>query len=310
MSIQPAVPPVCHANDGAVTLVIAPREKDLGELTVRRVLPAPERRMVGPFVFFDHMGPADFGPGQGIDVRPHPHIGLSTVTFLFEGEILHRDSLGCVQPIRPGAINLMTAGRGIVHSERTSEALRASGQRLHGIQTWMALPDGREEIDPAFVHVPAGELPEFGGDGARGRVILGAARGLRSPVETEADTLYLHVELDAGGAFALPEGVPEMAVYAVEGEVTVDGCRLSPATMGVLAPGRHATVRAEAPARIMVCGGEPIGRRHVDWNFVSSSAERIERARRDWAEGRFPAVPGDDEFIPLPERSGESGGRR
>jgi len=302
MSWRQAERPVCRAREGSVELVIEPREKDLGELIVRRVLPAPDRQMVGPFIFFDHMGPAEFGPGQGIDVRPHPHIGLATVTFLFEGEILHRDSLGCVQPIEPGAINLMTAGRGIVHSERTSEARLATGQRLHGIQTWMALPDGREEIDPGFVHVPAQELPAFEDRGARGRVILGESHGVRSPVATEADTLYLHVELAPGGRVELPADVPEMAVYVVEGDVKIGDCPLGPATMGVLAGGSGGSVSAEVPARIMVCGGETIGPRHIDWNFVSSTRERIEQARRDWSERRFASIPGDDEeFIPLPE---------
>ena len=303
MSWQPSEEPSCSARTGAVELLIEPRERDLGGFSVRRVLPAPERRMVGPFIFFDEMGPVAFPPGRGIEVRPHPHIGLATVTYLFEGEILHRDSLGFVQAIRPGAVNLMTAGRGIVHSERSAPERLARGQRLHGIQTWMALPDGREEIAPGFRHVPASEIPELEREGARVRVVIGAAWGAVSPVPAESPTLYLHAELEPGGGFALPADVPELAVYAVSGEVRVDECRLARGVMGVLGRGRAVRVSAGAgsAARVMVCGGAPVGPRHVDWNFVSSSRDRIARARRDWVERRFPAVPGDDEFIPLPD---------
>jgi redox-sensitive bicupin YhaK (pirin superfamily) len=302
MSWLKAEEPRCAERSDDVELVIEPRSRDLGGFSVRRVLPAPERRLVGPFIFFDEMGPADFAPGQGIDVRPHPHIGLSTVTYLFEGEILHRDSLGYLQPIRPGAINLMTAGRGIVHSERTSEALLASGQRLHGIQTWMALPDGFEEIDPAFEHVPASELPVIEQDGARATIILGTAYGARSPVTPNIDTVYVDVELPAGGALPLPADADELAVYVVSGAVRLGGCPLAAHSMGVLTAGRRPALAAEGPARAMLIGGRSPGKRHVWWNFVSSSRERIEQAKADWQNGRFAAVPGDDEFIPLPDR--------
>jgi len=307
MSWQQAEEPQCReqtekqARD--IELMITPRERDLGGFSVRRVLPASERRLVGPFIFFDHMGPADFPPGKGINVRPHPHIGLSTVTYLFEGEILHRDSLGYEQPIQPGAINLMTAGRGIVHSERTSPVLLASGQRLHGIQTWMALPVGREEIEPAFEHVASDRLPRHTADGVNARLILGRAFGLQSPVTTYAETLYLDIELAAGARLALPEGVAEMAVYLVEGTVSVGGCPVPAGSMGVFRRGRRGLLEAGPDgARAMLIGGEPMGERHVWWNFVSSRRERIEQGKRDWQNGAFGVVPGDaEEFIPLPE---------
>jgi redox-sensitive bicupin YhaK (pirin superfamily) len=302
MSWLKAEEPRCAERSDDVELVIEPRSRDLGGFSVRRVLPAPDRMLVGPFIFFDEMGPADFAPGQGINVRPHPHIGLSTVTYLFAGEILHRDSLGYVQAIRPGAINLMTAGRGIVHSERTSEALLTSGQRLHGIQTWMALPDGHEEIDPAFEHVPASELPVIEQDGARATIILGHAYGARSPVTPPIDTVYVDVELPAGGTLPLPGDADELAVYVVSGTARLGGCPLAAHTMGVLAPGRRPDLAADGPARVMLIGGRSPGRRHVWWNFVSSSRERIEQAKADWQNGTFAPVPGDDEFIPLPER--------
>ena len=293
--------PACTERSDDVSLVIRPRARDLGGFEVRRVLPASERRLVGPFIFFDEMGPADFPPGQGINVRPHPHIGLSTVTYLFAGEILHRDSLGYVQPIRPGAINLMTAGRGIVHSERTAEGLLESGQHLHGIQTWMALPDGHEETDPAFEHVPADELPVFEADGVRATIILGSAFGARSPVTTLIDTVYVDLELAAGARVDLPTGVDELAAYVVDGAVRIGACELEPHTMGVVGTGRAPVLSAATPSRVMLIGGTSPGQRHVWWNFVSSSRDRIEQAKADWQSGRFAAVPGDDEFIPLPE---------
>jgi redox-sensitive bicupin YhaK (pirin superfamily) len=300
MSWQKAAEATCRKARGPVALVIEPHERDLGGFGVRRVLPSPERRRVGPFVFFDEMGPTHFAPGGGIDVRPHPHIGLSTVTYLFEGEIVHRDSLGFVQPIRPGAVNLMTAGRGIVHSERTEAQLRAQGPRLHGIQTWMALPDGHEEIEPAFVHHPAETLPSVRVGDAEVRVILGEACGARSPVEALVSTLYLEARLPAGTELALPD-VPELGVYVVAGAAAIDGCALARGTMGVLDGARAAVLRAAEACRVVVVGGTPVGERHVWWNFVSSSPERIERARRDWEAGAFAPVPGETEFIPLPE---------
>jgi redox-sensitive bicupin YhaK (pirin superfamily) len=300
MSWQAAAEPVCRARRGEVGLVVEPRVRDLGGFDVRRVLPASERRMVGPFVFFDEMGPTDFAPGRGIDVRPHPHIGLSTVTYLFEGEILHRDGLGSVQPIRPGAVNLMTAGRGIVHSERTDAAVRARGSRLHGIQSWMALPDGREEIEPAFAHHPAASLPEAEVEGVRVRVVLGEAWGMASPVPSPSPALYAELRLPAGAELALPDA-PERAVYVVQGPVGIGACRLEPHTLGVLDGPCEAVLRAERPAHVVLIGGEPVSERHIWWNFVSSSEARIARAKRDWAAGAFAPVPGESEWIPLPE---------
>jgi redox-sensitive bicupin YhaK (pirin superfamily) len=297
MSWQNASEPVCEARRGAVSLVIEPRERDLGGFSVRRVLPASERSAVGPFVFFDEMGPARFERGAGIDVRPHPHIGLSTVTFLFEGEILHRDSLGVVQAIRPGEVNLMTAGRGVVHSERTDAALRVSGPRLHGIQSWMALPDDREEIEPAFEHHLATALPAAEIGGAQVRLVLGEAFGLCSPVTSHTRTLYAEVRLAEGSELELPREA-ELAAYLVEGAAAIGSCALAPHTLAVIAaPGR---LRSSSASRVMLIGGDPVGPRHVWWNFVSSSRERIEQAKRDWAGGRFPSVPGETEFIPLP----------
>jgi len=265
---------------------------------VRRVLPADARRAVGPFVFFDEVGPTRFARGAGIDVRPHPHIGLSTVTFLFEGEIVHRDSLGVVQAIRPGDVNLMTAGRGVVHSERTDAAQRASGPRLHGIQSWMALPDGREEIEPAFEHHPAASLPAAEIAGAQVRLVLGEGFGLRSPVTTHTRTLYAEVRLPAGGELELPREA-ELAAYLVEGAAAIGDCPLAGHTMAVVAG--PAPLRASRASLVMLLGGDPLGPRHLWWNFVSSSRERIERAKRDWASGAFAAVPGETEFIPLPD---------
>ena len=299
MSWQEAAEPECLERRGAVRLVIEPRERDLGGFGVRRVLPSRERQRVGPFIFFDEMGPARFSAGHGIDVRPHPHIGLSTVTFLFQGEIVHRDSLGVVQAIQPGAVNLMTAGRGVVHSERTDPRLRATDHRLHGIQSWMALPDGKEEIDPAFEHHPEGSLPQVEVDGARVRVILGEAFGARSPVRVHLPTLYLEARIPAGGALALPPA-PELAVYLVEGAARIGDDALAPHTLAVLDAPRAEPLVAVDASHLMLIGGAPVGPRHVWWNFVSSSRERIERARRDWADGRFDPVPGETERIPLP----------
>jgi redox-sensitive bicupin YhaK (pirin superfamily) len=298
MSWQAAAEPVCRERSGSVVRVIEPRTRDLGGFSVRRVLPSVEQRAVGPFVFFDEMGPVRFAPGAGIDVRPHPHIGLATVTFLFEGEIVHRDSLGVVQPIRPGELNLMTAGRGVVHSERTDPALRAGGSRLHGIQSWMALPDGGEEVEPAFEHHGSEALPESVVSGARVRVILGEAFGLRSPVRADLPTLYAEARVPAGGELALPRA-PELAVYVVEGAVAIGDCALAAHTMGVIgAPG---VLRAESASLVMLLGGQSAGPRHLWWNFVASAPERIERAKRDWANGAFARVPGETEFIPLPD---------
>ncbi len=300
MSYQNANEPVCSDADGTVGLVIEPREKDLGGFSVRRVLPARERRMVGPFIFFDHMGPAEFPPGEGIQVRPHPHIGLATVTYLFDGEIMHRDSLGCVQPIRAGAVNLMIAGRGIVHSERAGDDLETTS-RLHGIQSWMALPLELEECDPYFVHYPSADLPAIERAGARVRVIMGQAFDRESPVRQLSPTLYLECRLAAGANLALPREVDELAVYVVDGEVGIDGRRYAAGQMAVACPGAALELEAAADSLVMVIGGESLGKRHIWWNFVSSSKDRIETAKRDWRDGRFDPVPGDDEFIPLPD---------
>jgi redox-sensitive bicupin YhaK (pirin superfamily) len=287
----------------AVDLIITPRSRDLGEgFMVRRILPYAKRRHVGPFVFFDHMGPADFAPGQGLDVRPHPHIGLATVTYLFEGEIMHRDSLGVVQPIRPGDVNWMVAGRGIVHSERTRDELRRSGSALHGIQSWLALPQSQEETAPDFRHHPAASLPEIELPGVRMRLIAGKAFGAASPVQVFAPMFYLDAVLDDEAVLPLPEEYEERAVYVAIGMVVLDGERYEAGSMLVLKPGSRPRITAQGPARLMLLGGAPLdGERHLWWNFVSSSKERIEQAKADWRAGHFAMVPGDPEFIPLPE---------
>jgi redox-sensitive bicupin YhaK (pirin superfamily) len=283
-------------------IVIVPRTADLGDgFTVRRVLPYAKRRMVGPFVFFDHFGPTVFRAGQGLDVRPHPHIGLATVTYLFDGEILHRDSLGTVQPIRPGAVNWMTAGRGIVHSERTPPALRTGGSAITGVQLWVALPLRHEEAAPAFAHHPADALPRISGEGKEVRVIAGALFGARSPVATFSDLFYADAALAAGARLDLPAEHEERGVYVVSGAVTLAGESFGPDRLVVLKPGAAAVLEATAASRVLLLGGAPLeGPRHVWWNFVSSSQERIEQAKQDWRAGRFARVPDETEFIPLP----------
>jgi redox-sensitive bicupin YhaK (pirin superfamily) len=292
--------PSIAAEAPLVELTIQPRVRSLGEFDVRRVLPSAKRRMVGPFVFLDHMGPAVFPPGQGIAVRPHPHIGLATITYLFEGEILHRDSLGYRQLIQAGAVNLMTAGHGIVHSERASDDLAVTS-RLHGIQSWIALPLELEEIEPTFLHYPATTLPELSIDGCRVRVIMGSAYGLQSPVLTYSPTLYLEATLPAGGELVLLDEAKERAVYVVAGSVAIGADVYAEGTLAVLREGATAPLKAATEARVIIVGGAPVGPRHIWWNFVSSSEARIERAKRDWADMRMGTVPGDDEFIPLPE---------
>jgi redox-sensitive bicupin YhaK (pirin superfamily) len=285
----------------AIETIIVPRPRDLGGFTVARVLPAAERRMVGPFVFLDQMGPADFAPGSGIDVRPHPHIGLATVTYLFRGEILHRDSLGSVQPIRPGEINWMTAGQGIAHSERTPPAIRASGGTLAGLQSWIALPKDDEETAPSFAHHGAAALPVVDGEGRRVRVLIGTIYGARSPVRTFSETLYADVSLTSGATLPVPAEPEERALYLVEGTVEIAGEAIAPGRLLVLRPAAKIAVIARSAARLMLLGGAKLdGPRHLWWNFVSSSRERIEQAKADWRDGRFPPVPGDGEFIPLP----------
>lgn len=288
-------------GNSAVVLLLQPREKDLGEFTVRRLLPAAKRTLVGPWIFFDHMGPADFPPGQGIKVRPHPHINLATVTYLFEGEILHRDSLGSLQPIVPGDINLMVAGRGIVHSERERPEITSTAHRLHGLQLWLALPEADEEIDPAFHHYPSAEIPSRIINGVPIRVMMGSAFGATSPVRTFADTLYVEARLKSGQCLALPMA-HERALYVVSGQLKLGDIMLPEHSMAILSGASNLVVEAEAESRIALIGGEPLGQRYIDWNFVSSRTERIEQARADWREGRFPRVPGDEEeFIPLPD---------
>lgn len=302
MSVQPSLEPECVAANGAIELTIEARVRSLGEFDVRRVLPAAERRMVGPFVFFDHMGPAVFPPGRGIAVRPHPHIGLATITYLFDGEIMHRDSLGYEQLIQSGAVNLMTAGRGIVHSERASERDLAVESMLHGIQSWMALPLELEEMEPSFIHYPAHKLPTLEHSGCTIRVIMGSVFGAVSPVATYSPTLYFEVRMPNGTRFELPADAKERAAYVVSGAVRIDGKEHREGVLAVARAGATPSITAVEDSRLMVIGGEPLGTRHIWWNYVSSSKERIEQAKRDWVEGRIGKVPGDDEFIPLPDR--------
>ena len=290
----------CSACEGAIGLRIEPRAADLGDFMVRRSLPSRKQRMVGPFVFLDHMGPAEFPPGKGIAVRPHPHIGIATITYLFQGEIMHRDSLGVELPITAGAINLMVAGNGIVHSERAGSDLDVTSH-LHGIQSWIALPVEQEEIDPAFTHYPATDLPDIVLEGARVRIIMGEAYGASSPVQTFSRTLYLDVQLEAGAEITLPEGYEELAFYVAEGAVDVEGETFPLGVMGVARPGRAVGIRGLENSRLMVVGGDNIGPRQIFWNFVSSRPERIEQAKRDWRDMQFAMVPGDEEFIPLPD---------
>lgn len=286
-----------------IDMVIIPPMRDLGDgFVVRRALPSPRRRMVGPFVFWDQMGPAVLAAGKGLDVRPHPHIGLATVTYLFEGEITHRDSLGTVQPIVPGAVNWMTAGRGIVHSERTPPHVRQHGGRLFGIQAWVALPRTEEDCAPAFAHYGSDLLPMVEDDGLRVRVIAGRFCGAQSPVRTAWETLCGDVSLAAGARVVLAADYEERAVHVVDGVVEVAERTSATGEILVLRPGSTPVVRAHRPSRLMIFGGAPMdGPRIVWWNLVSSSRERIEQAKQDWRLGRFPPVPGDNEFIPLPD---------
>ncbi|HSG87688.1 MAG TPA: pirin family protein [Pseudomonadales bacterium] len=300
MTWHASVEPVCSEREDDIEVLIASRSHDPGGFAVRRVLPAAARSQVGPFVFFDEIGPAVFAPGEGIEVRPHPHIGLATITYLFEGEILHRDSLGITQAIQPGAVNLMTAGRGIVHSERTDPERTRSGQRLHGIQTWLALPEDLQETEPAFVHHPAASMARFDEDGVRGTVVVGSAFGKESPVRTASPALYLDLQLEADARLGLPKAT-ERALYVVSGQVRMGGCVLEPGTMAVLRPDRMPLLRALQTSRVLLLGGDPVGPRTLWWNFVSSDPDRIARARADWDGGRFAAIDDDPQRIPLPE---------
>ncbi|MGH7871547.1 MAG: pirin family protein [Candidatus Binatia bacterium] len=293
-------PPACRA----LQHVIVPRPRDIGGFEVRRVLPAPERRNVGPFVFFDQMGPAELAPGAGIDVRPHPHIGLATVTYLFAGTIIHRDSLGTVQAIEPGEVNWMTAGRGIAHSERSDTELRKQRQKLYGIQIWVALPKQHEETAPDFTHYEAKTLPVIEGEGTTIRVIAGSLFGKQSPVKTLSSLFYADVSLRPGAAVSLDNQHEERAIYLLEGSVEIGGQHFEPGRLLVFSSGDVISVKANSTAKVLLFGGEPLdGPRHLWWNFVSSSRERIEQAKTDWKTGRFAPVPGDAEFIPLPEGS-------
>jgi redox-sensitive bicupin YhaK (pirin superfamily) len=288
-----------------IDLVIDQRRKDLGGFEVGRVLPFAKRRMVGPFIFFDHMGPVEFAAGvpRTVDVRPHPHIGLSTVTYLFEGEITHRDSVGAVQPIHPGEVNWMTAGRGVTHSERF-DALRAAGGVMHGIQAWVALPAEDEETDPAFANHGPADLPTYESPDGKlwARLIAGRAFGAEARVKTHSPMFYVHWRLKAGGRAQLEAEYPERAAYVVQGAVEVDGRRFDAGRMLVFAPGRPVLVTALTDAIVMLLGGEPLGERFIEWNFVSSSKDRIEQAKADWRAGRMKLPDADhDEFIPLPE---------
>jgi hypothetical protein len=296
-------PGLVEPASAVIDLVIEGHPRDLGGLTVRRALPSTLRRHVGPFVFFDHMGPVTFAPGAGIDVRPHPHIALATVTYLFEGEIIHRDSLGSAQAIVPGDVNWMVAGRGIVHSERTAPERRASGAALHGIQAWVALPTAEEERAPLFEHHAASAMPVVERPGVAVRVIAGEAYGARSPVAALSPMLYAEAAMSAGAELAMPAGHAQRAAYVAEGAIECDGRVFAPGAMVVFRGGADARVTAREASRVMLLGGEPVdGERHLWWNFVASSEERIERAKADWKAGRFPKVPGDEvEFIPLPE---------
>lgn len=291
-----------------IELVIQQRRRDLGAFEVGRVLPFAKRRMVGPYIFFDRIGPKELEPGlpRDADIRPHPHIGLSTVTYLFDGEITHRDSVGSEQVVRPGEVNWMTAGRGITHSERF-ERLRREGGPLDGIQAWVALPNEREEMDPGFWHYASAALPVFDGDGVVGRLIAGRLSGVVSPVRTDSPQFYVHWQLRAGARVSLPAEYPERAVYVVRGAVDLDGQRIETGTMAVLTPGKAATIAAIGDAVVMALGGEPVGPRYIDWNFVSSSKARIDQAREDWTAGRMKLPDLDnDELIPLPAKIGEA----
>lgn len=283
--------------------ILRPREQDIDGLGIKRLLPAAARRAVGPFVFLDHMGPTDFAPGAGIDVRPHPHIGLATATYLFDGAILHRDSLGTVQEIHPGDVNWMTAGRGIAHSERTPPALRIDGARLHGLQFWVALPQSAEQTAPAFQHVPGASLPRLNGQGYVLTLIAGRGWGLESPVQVHSPLFYADVHFSAAGCFPVPAEHGERALYVIEGSATLAGDTLMPGQVYVLESGTPAVVETTGPTRFVVFGGAPLdGPRRLWWNFVATDSALIEQAKQAWAEGCFPPVPGETEFIPLPER--------
>ena len=297
-----------------IDLVIEGRAKDLGGFGVRRTLPSAKRRMVGPFIFWDEMGPGRFAPGKGIDVRPHPHIGLSTVTWLFEGELTHNDSTGARQSIQPGDVNWMIAGRGIVHSERTGDEPRAAGHAIHGIQAWVAAPRSAEEVEPSFHHVPAAQLPVLERPGVSGVLIAGDAYGLNSPVPVQSPLFYLAIDLEAGAELELPSAHAERAIYPVSGAVDAGGQRCEPGSVVIFGGGEARVKAVDGPARLMAFGGAPLeGERFIDWNFVASSKDKLEQAKRDWTDapnqgwsGRFGMPAGENEFIPHPDAEAET----
>ena len=292
----------CTIASQSIERIIQPRVVELGGSTVRRSLPATGLHAVGPWVFFDHMGPADLAPGRGVDVIPHPHINLATVSYLFEGQIVHRDSIGSVQTITPGAINLMVEGRGIVHSERTGPELRAAGHRLNGLQLWFALPEDIEETEPAFYHYPEGDLPGKTIEGVRVRVLIGTAFGLHSPVKSFSPTLCAEADLLRGCVFSLPPEVQQRGICVVSGALSFTDAEFAEHSMVVFKPGSEVSLKALQDSRIALIGGDPLGKRHMWWNFVSSSKERIERAKSGWSSGGFRMVTGETEFAPLPQR--------
>jgi redox-sensitive bicupin YhaK (pirin superfamily) len=287
-------------SDGVVQTIITPHVQDLGGFEARRLLPNDVKTMVGPFIFFDHMGPAVFPAGKGVDVRPHPHINLATVTYLFDGALMHRDSLGTVQEIRPGEVNWMTAGKGISHSERSPKAERDGESTLHGIQTWVALPDGAEEVDPCFHYHPAIDIPKWEENGVTICLIAGSIYNRTSPVQSLSPILYLDLQFSANGHFTLTAECSERAVYSVTEGITINGAELEPHRLAMLHPNEPVEMTSHSTARCMVIGGEPLGTRHKWWNFVSSRLERIEQAKEDWKSNKFSAVPDETEFIPLP----------
>ena len=292
----------CDTDKGceAIDIIIKPREKDLGEFSVRRTLPTAQRKTVGPWIFFDHMGPAHFSAGSGINVRPHPHINLATVTYLFEGEILHRDSIGSYATITPGDINLMVAGKGITHSERERPEVKNVPHTLHGLQLWLALPEKDEEIEPAFYHYPSASIPAVSFDNVSLRVLMGTAYGLTSPVKTYAETLYVEAHMQDGQRLTLPNA-EERAIYVAKGSLKIKDTLIPEFAMVILSAADDVVIDATADSRIALIGGEKIGKRFIEWNFISSRKERVEQAKRDWQAGNFPKVVGDeDEFIPLP----------
>jgi redox-sensitive bicupin YhaK (pirin superfamily) len=306
MSWLNAEDPKCEtieAPRSPVETLIVPRARDLGGFEVRRALPSSQKQMIGPFIFFDQMGPAEFLLGKGVDVRPHPHVGLATVTYLFRGEITHKDSLGTDLPIRPGEVNWMTAGRGIAHSERTPPSQRDGHGELFGIQAWVALPRRDEERDPAFSHHEKADLPIVSGEGKDVRLIAGSLYGASSPVPTFSEMFYADCALEAGASLPLDPAHEERGAYIVDGTLEIAGERFEAGRLLVFHPGDRVTIKAASPARFMILGGEPMdGPRYIWWNFVASSQARIEQAKADWKAGRFVPVPNDPEFIPLPEK--------